>query len=1023
MKTRGLPFLLLLLLALGHMLPARAQQEGPITVKGQVIDDRGQPLAGVTVALAGSGQGTTTNARGRYTLSLPQQEGTLVFSFVGYATLRAPIQGRTTIDVTLQPKVSALDQLVVIGYGTQKKSDLTGAISALGEDDFTKGVHSSLDQLLQGKAAGVRVVQNSNEPGGGVSINIRGASSINAGTGPLYVIDGLPLSNAAPIAATGANFVGTRTPRNPLASLNPSDIASIEVLKDASATAIYGARGANGVVLITTKSGSAGPMQVSYSGYVGFQHPANKFDVLNAEQYKRVLNEIIDAGGGSADQRVTDIIAGGTDWQEALFHQGAPVQNHDLSFQGGDAKTQYRISLNYFDQDGIVINTGFKRYNARINLNSQISERFKVGMHLNGGYDKNAYVPIGYGINENAGVLYAAFNFDPTLPIKDSAGQYIRSPFITTDNPLALAHGKKGVQNTYRMLGTLFGQYQISPALSAKLNIGGNVTSSRKDIYVSKITNDGAASGGVATILNSFNSNYLMEGTLTYDKQFGSDHLNVLAGATTQTFIDNNSNETGRGYTSDATGTDAIGTGDPTLNDIGSGKSTHRLISFIGRANYSLKDKYLFTATLRADGSSRFGANNKFGYFPSVAAGWKISQEDFMADAGWISNLKLRASWGQTGNQAIGNYNALVTYVKGPNGVMDEVPITTQQPARIPNANLKWETTEQLDIGLDFGFWEGRLSGSLDYYRKHTFDMLINLPIPTSTGFNTTLSNIGSIRNSGWELSLQSTNLDGALRWTTTANLATLENEVRNIGGLPPIIGGGAGVTPQIFRIQPGQPLRSFYGYRILGVWQTDDDFSTTTDNVVAGDLKYDDINGDGTVNAEDRVILGNSFPKLTWSLGNTFDYKHFQLDIFIQGVQGVSMLNNNLVGSYFPVNFRRNKFAEPYLNRWTPEHPSNKYPSFVSPLDQGEKLVNSYTVQDASYARLQTLRLSYTFSDIPKLIRSATVYVTAQNLLTLTHYDGIDPAVNTNGGANFRIDYNAYPSAMTTMVGVNINF
>jgi TonB-linked SusC/RagA family outer membrane protein len=487
--------------------------------------------------------------------------------------------------------------------------------------------------------------------------------------------------------------------------------------------------------------------------------------------------------------------------------------------------------------------------------------------------------------------------------------------------------------------------------------------------------------------------------------------------------MDNNSNETGRHYVSDVTFTNAIGSGDPTLNDIGSGKSSHRLISYIGRANYTFAGKYLFTATIRADGSSRFGANRKFGYFPSVAGAWKIGQEDFMKGQSLFSNLKLRASWGQTGNQAIGNYNSLITYAVGPAGVIGEQPVSTQVPARLPNADLKWETTAQTDVGIDFGLWKGRLSGSLDYYRKHTFDMLVDLPVPTSTGFNTKLSNVGSIRNEGWELSLSSENLQGGFRWTTTANLATLKNRVLSIGGIPPIITGGAGVTPEIAVIEPGQPLRSYYGYRVQGVWQQADDYTKTRDKVVPGDLRYRDENADSTITSADRVILGNSFPRFTWGLTNTFSYRHFELEVFIRGVEGVNMLNNNLVDTYFPVNFRRNKFAKPYLNRWTPDNPSRKYPSFVTPLDQGQKLVNSYTVEDASYVRVQSVRLSYTFSHIPKVIRSATVYVSAENLLTLTGYQGMDPAVNTNGSAGFNIDYNAYPPAMTTMVGVNVNF
>jgi TonB-linked SusC/RagA family outer membrane protein len=497
-------------------VPCAAQPGAPQAVTGMVTDAAGNPLPGVTVSVENGTTGTTTDSRGRFSLQTPSPSATLVFSFIGYATQRVALNGRTRLRVRLSGQVSALDQLVVIGYGKQKKSDLTGSVSSLSQGDFNQGVAPSLDRLMTGKAAGVRVVQNSNEPGGGISVDIRGASSINAGTGPLYVIDGLPLDNSVPIAATGEAFVGTRTPRNPLASINPGDIASIEILKDASATALYGARGANGVVLITTKEGSSGVPSVSYDAYVGFQRPSHKLDVLNAEQYRDVLNAIIDAGGGAASQKVTGIEDGGTDWQDALF-RNAMVQSHDISFGGGNARTTYRVSLNYFDQDGIVINTAFKRYSARFNLNSRISDRFNVGLRFSSSYAVNDYVPVGFGINENAGVLYAAFNYDPTLAIRDSAGNYERSPYITIDNPVALAEGKRGTQNSYRTLGTLFGEYTIVPGLVAKLNVGGNVINSRKDVYIYSFTNDGGAAGGIATILTSINSDYLAEFTLTYD--------------------------------------------------------------------------------------------------------------------------------------------------------------------------------------------------------------------------------------------------------------------------------------------------------------------------------------------------------------------------------------------------------------------------------------------------------------------------------------------------------------------------
>src|SRR5699024_365410 len=830
------------------------------------------------------------------------------------------------------------------------------------------------DQLMQGKVSGVQIVRNSSEPGGGVSVSVRGASSINAGTGPLYVVDGLPIDNSPVVTGTGNEYVGTRSPSNPLSTINPADIKSIEVLKDASATAIYGARGANGVIIITTKNGSAGRLKMNYNAYFGVQNVAHKIDLLKPKEYKEVLNNLIAEGAASSENEVGKIINGGTNWQDEIFRKDAFVQNHNLSFTGGSKKAQYFVSLNYFDQDGVVKSSSFKRYSARVNLTLQATEHLELGLNLNTTYSKNDYAPIGFGINGEAGTIYGALNFDPTLPVRDAAGKYKVSSFLDLDNPVAQLYGKNAVSNSYRTYGTVYGKYTILPGLSAKLNIGGDVLNQKKDVYVDRTTRHGGPAGGIATVLQGQKSNFLVEATLTYDKSFENNHLNAVIGATTQRFITNNTNMTASGFPADATRTFNIGLGNQATYGIGSGKRSNRLLSYLSRVNYSYKSKYLLTGSFRVDGSSRFGINNRFGYFPSFAAGWKINEENFMKNARSISNLKLRASWGQSGNQAIGNYAALTTFRSGPKAVLDDKPISTTVPARLSNPNLKWETTTQTDIGLDFGFFNERISGSIDYYNKKTFNMLLALPVPTSTGFTSKLSNVGSVRNTGWELSLKTKNINQRFKWSSSIVLSTIKNEVLNLGEISNIITGGAGQTNQIFLIDPGKTMYSFYGYKVEGVWQEDDDFSTTTDNVVPGDLKYKDVNGDGTVNGEDRVSLGSSFPKFTWSFGNTFSYHDFRLDVFIKGSQGVKMLNNNLVDAYFPVQFRRNRFAKPYLNRWTPEHPSNKYPSFIHPTSQGNKLVNSYTVEDASYIRLQTVTLSYQFNLQHSFIQNANV-------------------------------------------------
>lgn len=1005
---------------------AASAVEYELTVRGVVRSETGEPMPGVNVIVKGTRAGTATDADGQYTITVNDGSETLIFSFIGYQTVEVNIVGRTQIDVTIEPDIRSLEEIVVVGYGIVKKSDLTGSVSSVKAEDFNKGVNTSVAQLIQGKVAGARIVTNSGDPGAGLSVSIRGASSVNAGTEPLYVIDGLPIETSNAYTGTGDGIPSTNSPRSPLNVLNPSDIESIEVLKDASATAIYGARAANGVILITTKQGKEGKVKVSYESYVGIQNSVSKMDMLSPSEYKQVVNDIISEGGGSTEEIVGEITGGGTDWQEEVRNKNAIVQNHTISFKGGSKTSRYFASFNYMDQEGVIISSRFKKYGTRFNIDSEVSDKFRFGLNLNAAYTQDDFVPEGYAINENGGVLYGAIFYDPTLPVKDDNGDYNVSTILTLENPLALANGVDSYANNYSIMGTTFGEYKITPSLSARINVGGNILSQRRDTYVGRLTQKGASNGGIATIRQGQNSNYLIEATATYKKQIGVHDFNLLAGATTQKYTTVRSYQSAKNFASDVTGTDNIGLGDIETYEMGSDKFNNKLISYIFRANYLLADKYLLTATFRADGSSKFGKNNKFGYFPSFAGAWKISQEEFMNTVGWLDELKLRGSWGRTGNQAINNYQSISTFSAGATTVLDQQEVTSLSPERIGNPDLKWETTEQWNIGLDVGLFTDRISASVDFFRKKTFDMLLNLPISLSTGFSSIMTNAGEIDNHGIDISLNTVNVRKKdFSWETSLTLFTVKNKVTDLGGISQIITGSAGFTDEIFVIEEGVPLRSFYGYKIDGIWQQDDDLSVTTDNVSPGDIKYHDQTGDKAVTSEDRVILGDGFPDFSYSISNNFTYKNLSLNVFIEGVQGVEMLNNNLVDTYFPIQLRRNKLSDPYLNRWTAENPSTRYPSFVNTSGQGRRPVNSYTIEDASYIRLKTVRLSYTLPErfVHPRLEGVMLYVAGENLLTLTDYSGIDPAVNSNGTANTNIDFNTYPLSRTFIVGLKIDF
>ena len=866
---------------------------------------------------------------------------------------------------------------------------------------------SRVEDALKGKVSGVQITQSSGQPNSDSKVRIRGIGTVN-NSDPLYIVDGMPVGG-------GINY------------LNPTDIASIEILKDAASAAIYGARAANGVVLVTTKSGSKGKTTVSYDFSYGWQNPWKKKAVLNAHEYMTIMNEMQINDGNAPRYSAADIANNmvDTDWQDEVTQQNAITHEHQLSFSGGNSKTFYYTSFNYVNQEGIVKNTSFERLGARLNLKSDINDNLKIGMNVTGSYMKDHFVANGFGVNDNAGVMYAAYNYDPTVPVRDEEGNFALSPDLQIDNPLALAEGMTSYSDTYRVLASAFGEYYITKDLFLRLNLGTDFMNESRKNFVSSLTKQGRFYGGIGSNQNSEKSNYIVEGTANYSKTINKHSFGALAGISYQRYVTSYLNNRAADFPNESLGADNLNLGNQETFRMQNSVTGNRLASYIGRANYSFDDRYLATVTFRADGSSRFGKNNKFGYFPSAALAWRISNESFLKEIDQITSLKLRLGWGRTGNQEIGDYPALTTYESAGTTIWDGKQMVGVGPAKMPNPDLKWETTDQTNIGLDFGVLNNRINGGLDYFWKKTTDMLLQLPVPQSTGYNSILSNVGRIDNKGFELFLNTVNIDTKdFKWESNITFTSMRNTVKDLGGIDEII-VGAGYThvEQVAIRKPGLPFNSYYGWEVAGVWQENDDYSKMKEDYKPGDLKYVDQNNDGVINDADRVVLGDSFPDFQWSFGNTFTYKDFDLYVFFEGVQGVDMLNGNLIDSYFPIDFRRNKFAEPYLNRWTPENPTNQYPSFTDPLKLGRKVVNSRTLSDASYVRLKTIRLSYRLPKFSSLIQSLQLYVTAENLFTITDYVGLDPAINPNNNSNFRMDFNSYPSARTFIFGAKIDF
>jgi TonB-linked SusC/RagA family outer membrane protein len=991
-------------------------------VAGIVTDDTGLGLPGVNILIKGTQNGTTSDNEGRYKIAVADPNATLVFSFVGYLSQEVPVGSRSSIDISLKADDKTLNEIVVVGYGIVKKRDLTGSVVSIGAAELREQPVSSFNQALQGRVAGVQVTNSSNAPGGGITIRVRGGNSISASNDPLYVIDGFPVTSPDPASGAGnsASFP------NPLASINPNDIESIEILKDASATAIYGSRGANGVVLVTTKRGREGQVNIDFDAYYGVQKITKMLDLVTAEEHTGSKNEQLrnlnfaerygDPNG--AYPRKPSEYGIGTNWQKEIYRT-APIQNYQLSFSGGTDKIRYVVSGNYFNQDGIVITSNFKRYTSRINLDAKVSNRLKIGTNFTVTRSYNN------SVNEvgQTGVVGLAVRASPASPVFDANGNYqllnvgSGSGFNSVANPVAVARTTTNLLITDRILGNMFGDLTIGGGLSARISVGADVMNTRRNIFYTPQTLIGSTVNGYGSNGTSNNLNLLNENILTYSKKLDAHAFDVLAGVTFQSNREERTYSEAQDFPSYTLGANNIGLANKPLPSRGS-LAKWGLNSYLGRVNYRLMDRYLFTLTGRIDGSSRFGLNNKYGFFPSGAFAWRVTDEDFMKTVKAVSELKLRVSYGITGNDGIGLYNSLSQYTTT-RTVFGDKEVLANQASRIANPDLRWEKTAQFDIGFDLGLISNRILLTGDYYIKTTTDLLLAVELPSTTGFTSVTRNIGSLQNKGFELGINTVNLDGALKWKTTGNLSLNRNKVIKLNNADQFLVGNS-------IVKVGESVGSFYGNVFEGIWQTTEEIKAAGNLARAGDLPgaihYKDVNGDGVFNeASDRQILGKGLPQYIFGLTNSFSFKGFDLSVFFQGVQGNSILN--ATRKSMEQSDPSDNLLKTVINgAWRADRPSNTLPSIRQWRSTN---TDSFYIEDGSFVRLKNISLGYVLPVKTSWFKRARVYVSAQNLATFTKYRGYDPEVNSDFSSNtqYGLDNYSYPAARTFTLGASLSF
>lgn len=967
-----------------------------VTGKVTASDDNAG-LPGVSIKVKGTGVGVISDLNGNYRIVVPQNNSTLIFSFIGFVTQEVQIDSRTVVNIVLQSRENKLDEVLVVGYGTVKKSDLTGSVASIKSDEISAFAVSNVMQALNGRAAGVQVKQNTGAPGAPISVRIRGTNSIQGSNEPLYVIDGFPSSPG---------------------SLNNSEIASVEILKDASATAIYGSRGANGVVLITTKRGVAGETKVNFESSYGVQTLRKKLDLMNATEYAKFYNEQ-QVNDGQPLYFTQDQIANlgdGFDWQDFGFRK-APVSNTSLTVSGGNTKTQFAISGSTFNQQGIIKGSDYNRYSLIANLKHDISKKFIIDYGVKLSKNKTDRENSSGG-NRGGSLLGAILSAPPTLTPYNEDGSYrnlmTAYPFISNAiyNPLNYLNETmdNSAANIVQANASLF--FRPIDGLTVKIFGGIENNDSRSDYYQTlKFLN----SQGYAGVSTSQYTGILNENTISYVKTINDKHsLSALAGFTYEDGVSKGLSGSGTGFLSDITETANLsGASTPGIPSTYYSKST--LMSYLGRVNYTYDNKYLFTASFRADGSSKYSEGGKWGYFPSGAFAWKVKNEQFMSNLDFISDLKLRTSWGITGSQAIGAYATLNQLSSGKTVFGKSLYTTFTSGTSLPG-NLKWETTEQSDIGLDVAVLNDRFRLTADYYIKNTTDLLNTVKLPPTLGYTQTIQNVGEIRNKGLEFSLDANILEGNFKWAVNGNIAFNRSEVVKLYNGQDILGGTVGVV-FINNVQnllrEGEPMSVFYGYLDNGY-------------DAKGLPIYKDYNGDGLFNQNDRVIIGDPNPDFNYGLNSNMSYKNFELTMFWQGTYGNDIANVSAIGNTLDYGYGLNMLKEVYYDHWTPENTNAKYPKITSKLNMN---FSERLVEDGSYLRLRNIQLAY---NIPteklgvKWFKNISVYASAQNLFTLTKYSWWDPEVNSLGGSNSvvqGIDSYTYPGAKSITFGIKAGF
>jgi TonB-linked SusC/RagA family outer membrane protein len=1023
----------------------QAQNTTPLIqskLDGTVVDDiTNQPIIGASVTIKGTTHGVVTDAEGKFYFQTGQKfPYTLIVTYIGYKKIEVIVEKNPVI-INLKEERQELDELVVVGYGTQKRKDITGSVSSVPKANLSQ-VTSSADNLLRGAVAGVVVTQSSGRPGASSSVRIRGGNSITAGNEPLYVVDGILIYNDNSNSGAGVTYAGASV--NVLSTINPADIESIEVLKDASATAIYGSRGANGVVIITTKKGTKGQDNISYQGYFGFQNISKKLRLMNASEWASLRNDVQASIGQAPSFSAAQIEAlktsGNYDWQSAAFITAAPVQSHNLSFSGGDEKSRYAVSAGYFDQDGIVLGSDFKRISLRVNYERNYSQKFKFGVNANytnsiaNGVGTNGGAAAGRNPNPLVSVLLTA----PVVPIKNADGSYnvTNNPYATSvngyiPNPINDLDNTTNETKLNRILTSLFGEYKFNKELTAKVAVSGDVLNTKQNYYAPSNTTTGAGTKGLASIGERSVGSVLNENTLNYNTHFGENHkFSALGGYTLQYTKGEVVNAGAQTFVNDANTYNAIQDGVPVKPYSDAYESV--LKSWLARVNYSYKGKYNFTLSGRADGSSRFGSESLWGYFPSAGFSWNITDEEFANNIKGVTEAKLRITAGTTGNQEIGNYLPLAS-MGSVNYSFGGTLYTGLAPTRLANPDLKWEKTNQYNVGLDLSLLDRKINFVFDVYYKKTKDLLINVPVPLSSGYATVLQNIGGVENKGFEVGLTTENIKTKnFAWNSNIVFSLNRNKVTEIGNgvneFFPVVPNGSLLQQQPVIVKVGLPLGSFWGYKTNGIFQTQEEVNTqpkinSLANTKVGDRKYVDTNGDGVITALDKGNLGTSQPKFVGSFSNTISYNDFDLNFSFQGAYGGKIFN--ALNQQLEISTLGTNAASTLNDRWTPTNPSNEIPrASSSPLG----IVSERYVEDASFLRLKLITLGYT---LPKSVskklgtKSVKFYISAENLITWTKYTGYDPEVSSYEQNNLYpgIDFGSYPNSKTFISGLNVTF